>query len=111
MGTLLMRFDKDGQRLSSFRTYYAPRGAHGSSQILVEQDRLVIAADPQGNLRISKTGKNRHNKDYESVIFEIPMLVHWLLMGEDWPRAWSVPASKEIHRREPAFSSNRLALW
>ena len=48
VGTLLMRFDKDGQRLSSFRTYL-PGGARlEASQILVEPDRLVIGADPQG---------------------------------------------------------------
>jgi hypothetical protein len=48
IGTLLMRFDKDGQRLSSYRTYL-PGGARlEPSQILVEHDRLVIGADPQG---------------------------------------------------------------
>jgi hypothetical protein len=48
VGTLLMRFDKDGQRLSSFRTYL-PSGARlEASQILVEPDRLLIGADPQG---------------------------------------------------------------
>jgi hypothetical protein len=48
IGTLLMRFDKDGERLSSFRTYL-PSGARlEASQILVEPDRLVIGADPQG---------------------------------------------------------------
>jgi hypothetical protein len=48
IGTLLMRFDKDGQRLSSFRTYL-PGGARlEASQILVEPERLLIAADPQG---------------------------------------------------------------
>lgn len=48
IGTLLMRFDKDGQRLASFRTYL-PGGARiEASQILVEADRLLIGADPQG---------------------------------------------------------------
>jgi hypothetical protein len=48
IGTLLMRFDKDGQRIASFRTYL-PGGARiESSQILVEPDRLLIGADPQG---------------------------------------------------------------
>lgn len=48
IGTLLMRFDKDGQRLSSFRTYL-PSGARlEPSQILVEADRLLMGADPQG---------------------------------------------------------------
>lgn len=48
VGTLLMRFDKDGQRIASFRTYL-PYGARmEASQILVEPDRLLIGADPQG---------------------------------------------------------------
>jgi len=48
IGTLLMRFDKDGQRLASFRTYL-PSGARiEASQILIEPDRLLIGADPQG---------------------------------------------------------------
>jgi hypothetical protein len=48
IGTLLMRFDKDGQRLSSFRMYLPRGGSLEPTQILVEPDRLVIAADPQG---------------------------------------------------------------
>jgi hypothetical protein len=48
IGTLLMHFDKDGQRLASFRTYM-PGGARlEPSTILVERDRLLIGADPQG---------------------------------------------------------------
>jgi hypothetical protein len=48
IGTLLMHFDKDGQRLASFRTYM-PGGARiEASAILVERDRLLIGADPQG---------------------------------------------------------------
>ncbi len=57
VGTLLMRFDKDGQRLSSFRTYL-PHGARMEpSQILVESDRLVIGADPQGIYEFPKPEK------------------------------------------------------
>ena len=57
IGTLLMRFDKDGQRLSSFRTFL-PSGARlEASQILVEPGRLVIAADPQGIFEFSKPEK------------------------------------------------------
>ena len=57
IGTLLMRFDKDGQRLSSFRTYL-PNGARlEPSQILVERDRLLIGADPQGIYEFPKTEK------------------------------------------------------
>jgi hypothetical protein len=48
IGTLLMRFDKEGERLSSYRTYM-PGGARlEASKILVEPDRLLIGADPQG---------------------------------------------------------------
>jgi hypothetical protein len=48
IGTLLMHFNKDGQRLASYRTY-TPRGARlEASTILVEPDRLLLGADPQG---------------------------------------------------------------
>jgi hypothetical protein len=57
IGTLLMRFDKDGQRLSSFRTYL-PGGARlEASQIMVEPDRLLIGADPQGIYEFPKPNK------------------------------------------------------
>ena len=57
IGTLLMRFDKDGQRLSSFRTYL-PGGARlEASQILVEADRLLLGADPQGIYEFPKPKK------------------------------------------------------
>ena len=48
IGTLLMHFDKDGQRLASFRTYLPGGGRIEASIILVEHDRLLIGADPQG---------------------------------------------------------------
>jgi hypothetical protein len=57
VGTLLMRFDKDGQRLSSFRTYL-PHGARMEpSQIVVERDRMLIGADPQGIYEFAKPEK------------------------------------------------------
>ena len=57
IGTLLMRFDKDGQRLASFRTYM-PGGARiEASTILVERDRLLIGADPQGIYEFPRPGK------------------------------------------------------
>jgi hypothetical protein len=57
IGTLLMRFDRDGQRLSSFRTYL-PGGARlEASQILVEPGRLLIGADPQGIYEFPKPEK------------------------------------------------------
>ena len=57
IGTLLMRFDKDGQRLSSFRTYLPNGGRLEPSQILVEHDRLLIGADPQGIYEFPKPEK------------------------------------------------------
>jgi hypothetical protein len=57
IGTLLMQFDKDGQRLYSFRTYL-PGGARiEPSQILVEPSRLLLGADPQGIYEFPKPQK------------------------------------------------------
>jgi hypothetical protein len=57
IGTLLMRFDKDGKRLSSFRTYLPDGGRLEASQILVESNRLLIGADPQGIYEFPKPEK------------------------------------------------------
>lgn len=57
IGTLLMRFGKDGERIASFRTYL-PSGARiEASEILVEHDRLLIGADPQGIYEFPKPAK------------------------------------------------------
>jgi hypothetical protein len=48
IGTLLMQFDKEGQRLATFRTYLPGGGRMEASTILVERDRLLLGADPQG---------------------------------------------------------------
>jgi hypothetical protein len=57
IGTLLMRFDKDGIRLSSYRTYL-PGGARlEPSHILVEPGRLVMGSDPQGIYEFPKPEK------------------------------------------------------
>jgi hypothetical protein len=57
VGSLLMHFDKDGQRLASFRTYL-PNGARlEPGTILVEADRLLIGADPQGTYEFPKPEK------------------------------------------------------
>jgi hypothetical protein len=57
IGTLLMQFDKDGQRLASFRTFM-PGGARiEASTILVERDRLLIGADPQGIYEFPRPAK------------------------------------------------------
>ena len=60
IGSLLMHFDKDGQRLASFRMY-TPGGARAEpTMILVEQDRLLIGADPQGIYEFPKPTKLPH---------------------------------------------------
>jgi len=57
IGTLLMHFDKDGQRLASFRTYLPAGSRIEPSQILVEPNRLVIGSDPQGIYEFPKPAK------------------------------------------------------
>jgi hypothetical protein len=57
IGTLLMQFDKDGQRLYSFRTYLPGGARMEPSQILVEPNRLLLGADPQGIYEFPKPGK------------------------------------------------------
>ena len=57
IGTLLMHFDKDGERMASFRTSM-PRGDRiEAATIVVEPDRLLIGADPQGIYEFPKPGK------------------------------------------------------
>jgi hypothetical protein len=57
IGTLLMHFDKDGERLESFRTFM-PRSARlEASAILVEPDRILIGADPQGIYEFSRPAR------------------------------------------------------
>lgn len=57
IGTLLMHFDKDGQRIASFRTF-APGGVRlEPAVIVVEPDRLLIGADPQGIYEFPKPAK------------------------------------------------------
>ena len=57
IGTLLMQFDKDGQRLYSFRTYLPGGTRIEPSQILVEPNRLILGADPQGIYEFPKPEK------------------------------------------------------
>lgn len=54
VGTLLMHFDKDGQRIASFRTFTPSGGRLEPSMILVEPDRLLIGSDPQGTYEFPK---------------------------------------------------------
>jgi hypothetical protein len=57
IGTLLMHFDKDGQRLASFRTYIPGGARMEASAILVERDRLLIGADPRGIYEFPRPAK------------------------------------------------------
>jgi hypothetical protein len=57
IGTLLMQFDKDGQRLASFRTYMPGGARMEASTILVERDRLLVGSDPQGIYQFSHPAK------------------------------------------------------
>jgi hypothetical protein len=57
IGTLLMQFDKDGQRLYSFRTYLPGGARMEPSQIVVEPNRLLLGADPQGIYEFPKPEK------------------------------------------------------
>jgi len=57
IGTLLMHFDKDGQRLASFRTYMPGGARMEASTILVERDRLLIGADPKGIYEFPRPAK------------------------------------------------------
>jgi hypothetical protein len=52
-----MRFDKDGQRLSSFRVFLPHGGSLEPSQILVDHDKLLMGADPQGIYEFPKPQK------------------------------------------------------
>ncbi len=58
IGTLLMRFDKDGERLSSFRTYLPYGSAPGSHpKSWWSPTGLLIGADPQGIYEFPKPEK------------------------------------------------------
>jgi hypothetical protein len=57
IGTLLMHFDKDGQRVASFRTYLRSGVRIEAETILVEPNRLIIGADPQGTFEFPKPAK------------------------------------------------------
>jgi hypothetical protein len=57
VGTLLMHFDKEGVRIASFRTFTPGGGRLEPSVILVEPDRLLIGADPQGTYEFPKPAK------------------------------------------------------
>jgi hypothetical protein len=56
-GTLLLHFDKDGNRLDSYRTY-TPDGARlEATTILVEPNRLLLGQDPLGVYEFARPDK------------------------------------------------------
>jgi hypothetical protein len=57
LGTLLIHFDKDGERLASFRTYSPGDARIEPSAILVEPDRLLIGTDPLGIYEFPKPAR------------------------------------------------------
>jgi hypothetical protein len=57
MGSLLLHFDKDGQRLASYRTFTPGGSRVEPAMIFVEPDRLLIGADPQGAFEFPKPPK------------------------------------------------------
>lgn len=57
IGTLLMRFDKDGQRQSSFHVFLPHGGSMEPSQILVNRDKMLMGADPEGIYEFAKPQK------------------------------------------------------
>jgi hypothetical protein len=60
MGDLLLHFDRDGNRLGAYRTY-TPEGARVDTiAILVEPERLLLAADPLGIYDFARPDKLRH---------------------------------------------------
>ena len=54
IGSLLIHFDKDGQRLATYRTFTPGGSRVEPATILVEPDRLLIGADPQGAFEFPK---------------------------------------------------------
>jgi hypothetical protein len=59
MGDLLLHFDRDGNRMGAYRTY-TPEGARvDTSVILVEPERLLLAADPLGIYDFARPDKSR----------------------------------------------------
>jgi len=57
-GTLLIHFDKDGNRVDSYRTYTADGARLESTIILVEPNRLLLGADPLGVYEFERPDKS-----------------------------------------------------
>ncbi len=57
LGTLLLHFDREGNRVAEYRTY-TPEGARlEATAILVEPNRLLLGADPLGIYEFSRPDK------------------------------------------------------
>jgi len=56
-GTLLIHFDKDGNRLDSYRTYTPAGGRLEPRTILVEPNRLLLGQDPLGIYEFARPDK------------------------------------------------------
>jgi hypothetical protein len=59
-GTLLLHFDKEGNRLASYRTYTPNGGRLEATTILVESDRLLLGTDPFGVYEFARPDKVAH---------------------------------------------------
>ena len=60
VGSLLIRFDKEGSRRASYKLY-TPEGARLDAQtILIEPDRLLIGSDPLGIFQFDRPDKGAH---------------------------------------------------
>lgn len=61
LGGLLLHFDREGSRRATYRTF-TPEGARlEASAILVEPDRLLLAADPLGIYEFPRPGRSAAN--------------------------------------------------
>jgi hypothetical protein len=62
VGSLLLRFDKEGSRRASYKLY-TPEGARLDAQtILVQPDRLLIGGDPLGVYQFDRPDKEHTDK-------------------------------------------------
>jgi len=59
-GTLLLHFDKEGNRVASYRTYTPDGGRLEATTILVESDRMLLGADPFGLYEFSRPDRVAH---------------------------------------------------
>jgi hypothetical protein len=64
VGSLLLRFDKEGSRRASYKLY-TPEGARLDAQtILLQPDRLIIGSDPLGVYQFDRPDKKHTDKEH-----------------------------------------------